>query len=160
MMTRKNKDKIINGLNIYSIRCTNCSSEYQGRFFHVGWSSSIHYCTKCANILIDNTTHESDLICKCGGSFISDDLICPQCQVIISDREKQLAAQHYDIKHYFRTHRGIKLKKISEKDIDCFYRKMREAGYFTGRTLFIQIQEALNFDEKIKKWRYFKPFEI
>ena len=142
-----------NDLPVFKVRCGGCGSVHKGRYFHVGWCEPIRYCSKCANIHHRVGDYDPDPpICSCGGVFDSTDLKCPECGEIIKDRELQLAYQQYDVEGV------LKVEKASIEQVKDWYNELRKIGYFNGDTLFIQIKDALIFNENGKP-EYHKVFE-
>ena len=151
---KSNYEETINNLAVFRVNCGSCGAVHKGRYYHVGWCEPIRYCNECANIhhQVGNYSPKPPS-CSCGGLFNSIDLKCPDCGKVIQDREMQLAYQQYDVEG------DLEVEKASDEQIREWYDELRRNGYFTGDTLYIQIQEALMFDDDGKP-TYYKAFEV
>ena len=63
-----------------------------------------------------------------------------------------MAYQQYDVEGV------LKVEKASIEQVKDWYNELRKIGYFNGDTLFIQIKDALIFNENGKP-EYHKVFE-
>lgn len=148
--------KQINGIDVYEVRCVHCGALHEGRLFYPSvWLGHARYCSDCPNLkLIGDTEEQGPKNCSCGGSFDALVLICPQCSRPIEDSEKQIAAQFYLVRP------ADDEENPTAAEIDHWYKLLREEGALTGKTLYIQLREAISFDEDSKSWKTYQSFDL
>lgn len=147
--------KQINGIDVYVIECPRCKVTFDGRFAYPTFvGADGRYCDTCANLKIwsDDEGSGPDT-CPCGGKFDSFNLICPSCNRVIGNAEKQLAVQFYVVE-------PCKVAgNPSDEEKDVWYEQRRREGFLTGTELFVQLANLLLYDKVKRTWRYYGKFE-
>jgi hypothetical protein len=148
--------KQINGFDVYEVQCGHCSVVHEGRMFNPGaWLGRAKYCSSCPNLkLISDIEDLGPFDCGCGGIFDSPRLVCPQCSQQIEDAERQIASQLYLVQP------AVDEDNPTSAEINSWYSARREEGFLTGETLYIQLKEAISYDEDAGRWKTYQCFEL